>query len=240
MYIDKINEDFFLGLPNNKEVIEENTFKIDNYISNYENISDLDKIDAINTVYRVCLSNQEFIDIINKMNNSNYSKIVDIPTKMEFSDVTTYKNGRKYYYSPIVVKLVLTCVVGEEYSFNKDFSHDEIMSLVNNKIIYPFMIKSKNMLSHSDNYEKLYDIEGYDFEQVYVNHYGNYDFIPNENNSKYLLDVINSNVDRKTIISDMKRYLEELRNELSYSFWKLSNEEKDALMTLIKVYNKNK
>ncbi len=142
-------EDFEKGLNNIKM-----------YVEKYQDMSESDKYYFLLSVFNIYYSNEDMVKLINIMKKTNYTKVVDIPTKMETEYTESEGHGKDFSWWIERRHFNLICAANDDFNLeNKCYSYKELWHLINDGTIYPiyeYATKSrKKRVEDNESYESI-------------------------------------------------------------------------------------
>ena len=137
-------------------------------IRSWDELDDMTKYKLITNYYVIKCDLSDIYDLINMYNETNYSKVIDVPTKMEVEDFECEGHGKYFRYYTVHNRVHYICAIEDKKHLErrKVYSREELIDLINKKEIFPI----KNFLETL--YQSAEDKENYlreIFETVYLN-----------------------------------------------------------------------
>ena len=192
------------------------------YIESYQDMTDIEKYQLLNHIFNFYYNNEDMVNLLNLIKKTKYTKLVNIPTKMEISSTNTEGHGKDFSWWTVRNHYYLVCATLDSFSLTKEnYSYDELMELINNKIIYPMYFYSKK------NKRKIEDKESY--KEIK-------NFIEDEINGK-----LNQNLEEENVEAMDFEYIIKPNNEVIPSVLKLINKKlsNEELFSYIRYYFKD-
>lgn len=194
--------------------IKEELNYIRDYIDKYEGLSDEEKYNLLCHFFTFRLEEKDFIKLINLWHNKNYSKMIDIPTKMEEEYIESEGHGRDFSWWTIKNRTHLVCAVNQDFELEKGkYPYNRIMELIESGTIYPVYSYGKEISRYSTDKEEYKKISCFiDNEiEVYKEDYeSTYSFEIKEENIPLMMQYINQRLKPTEIFKGVKEYLREM------------------------------
>ena len=110
-------------------------------IYSWDELDDLTKFRLITQYFEVICDIQDVYNLINMYNNSNYSKVISIPTKMVLTDNEFEGHGDNFRYWKVYKRVHYICLTTKDVytkkliEKDKIYSREELLGLINKKIV---------------------------------------------------------------------------------------------------------
>ena len=134
----RLNREDYSGL-----LIQYEISNMKSLIYSWDELDDLTKFRLITQYFDVICDIQDVYTLINMYNNSNYSKVISIPTKMVLTDNEYEGHGDNFRYWKVYKRVHYICLTTEDVytkkmiEKDKIYSREELLSLIDKKIVYP-------------------------------------------------------------------------------------------------------
>ncbi len=216
----------YIGRASNEENAKEFKTRLQQYISILKEVieSDFDKLtdkelyELLSKVYGISLDEDDYLKMLSKLNNKQYTFIHRIPTTMTFKDRATEGHGRSFDWWEQLYQVYYLAATSDTFKFdyNKTYSKEEIKKLSADKSIALLKREEEAIDSNRDFIQEDYepiptldiDIEGY-----------------GDNISSFVLDnyslfgqLLRNKFTKKTVLKDMKKMIDDLSEEMQEIF----------------------
>lgn len=211
--------------------------KIDIFLNDFENLSDIEKYNLLTHFFSFYIEDNDLIELSNIINNSHFNKTISIPTKMEYFYITQNPdnslNKEKF-------QICLLCATENNFSLKTPkYTYDKIIELIETKKIYPISIETKKINKFS-NYHELYTPINTLIPNIISMKKevwdDNYTFIPTEQNIPLIIKLIENNISKKQLLEDIKFYILKLLNDFDRYKYMCTQEELAIQPILTKFY----
>ena len=217
----------------NTRVVSNEVYSIKEIINNWNDFSDEKKFKIISKYYDFRNDLDDVYTLINTSLDKNFSRIVDITTRMETEDVASSspKQDFKYWYTLNRVHFI--CLATQDVKIkNKNYSYRELLGMIRDNQILPITNYEEIIEKHIKDgepfrYIPLLDSYGISIEGLpiqtdedgeYIKDENNnlclyddyYDISINEKYTPYMMKMINESYSSTDIIKGAYRYLETL------------------------------
>lgn len=187
--------------------------------SDFNKLNDKQLYDLLSKIYYISLDENDYLEMLSKKNNREYTHIYDMPTTMTFISTATEGHGNGFDWWEQLYQVYYHVTTSNEFKFdyNKTYSKEEIRRLLSDKSIV--ILKSEHIAIDDaqdfvqENYEKIptlgMDIKNYsnNISQFVLDNYGLFGQLLRKRftKSKVLIDagkIINAlNMEMKDIFS---------------------------------------
>lgn len=216
----------YLGRASKSENTEIFKAKFKTYISTLKNVieSDIDKLTdkelykLLEKIYSISFDGEDYLEVLSKCNNKQYTYIHKIPTKMIFTDVKNKEHDGVFDWWNQIYQIHLFAATSDQFKFNDDkmYSIEEINELLSSGDIVILNYRAKAIDNNKefvqDNYESTspLDIE-------IMNHNNDMSkFI--SNNSSLFGELLRKRCTKKSILKDVGEFVNDLNREIKYVF----------------------
>ena len=134
----RLNREDYSGL-----LIQNEISNMRRLIYSWDELDNLTKFRLITQYFEVISDIQDVYNLINMYNNSNYSKVISIPTKMVLTDNEFEGHGDNFRYWKVYKRVHYICLTIKDVYTNKMiekdkiYSREELIGLIDKKIVYP-------------------------------------------------------------------------------------------------------
>ena len=134
----RLNREDYSGL-----LIQNEISNMRRLIYSWDELDDLTKFRLITQYFDVICDIQDVYNLINMYNNSNYSKVISIPTKMVITDNEYEGHGDNFRYWKVYKRVHYICLTTKDVytkkmiEKDKIYSREELLDLIDKKIVYP-------------------------------------------------------------------------------------------------------
>lgn len=212
----------YIGRASNKENAEEFKRQIQKYISalkeiveaNFDKLSDKDLYELLTKIYDIYLDEDDYLKMISKYNNKQYTFFHRIPTTITFYDTATEGHGRDFSWWQQLYQVYYIAATSDdmEFDYNKIYSKEEIKKMLHDKIIVILKKESKPI---GDNPKfKQEKFEAMPILDIDIKDYG-------DNMSKFVLnnfhlfgELLREEFTRRKVLKDMREFISILNKEI--------------------------
>lgn len=216
----------YIGRASDEENAEEFKTRLQQYISILKEVveSDFDKLtdkelyELLFKVYGISLDEDDYLKMLSKFNNKQYTFIHRIPTTMTFTGRATEGHGRSFDWWDQLYQVYYLAASSNTFKFdyNKTYSKEEIKKLSADKNIALLKREEEAIDSNKDFIQEEYepiptldiDIKGY-----------------SDNISKFVLNnyslfgqLLRKRFTKKAVLKDMRKMIDELTEEMQEIF----------------------
>jgi len=213
---------------------------IDNFLNNYETLNDIEKYKLLTHFYSFYIEDEDFVELINIKNNTNFNKIISIPTKMEYFYVKQEGCGKNSSLHKEKYEVNLLCVTNDSFVLKTPkYSYDKIMELIITNQIYPILKEDIEINRFSKFKEDYTPIDCLIPDQIYLEREvweDNYRFLATEENIPIIIKLIENTITYLEFLEDIKQYILKLINDFKYYEFICHQEEMEIKPILIKFY----
>ena len=212
----------YTGRVSNKENAEEFKRQIQKYISalkeiveaNFDTLSDKDLYKLLTKVYDIYLDKEDYLKIISKYNNKQYTSFHRIPTTITFYDTAKEGHGKNFSWWKQLYQVYYIAATSDdiEFDYNKIYSKEEIKKMLYVKNIV-ILQKETEPIEDNPNF-KQEKFEPLPILDIDIKDYGN-------NMSQFVLnnfylfgEVLREKFTRRKVLKDMKEFIEILNKEI--------------------------
>ena len=216
----------YIGRASDKENAEEFKTRLQQYISiskkvvesDFDKLTDKELYELLSKVYGISLDEDDYLKMLSKLNNKQYTFIHRIPTTMTFTGRATEGHGRSFDWWDQLYQVYYLAATSDtfEFDYNKTYSKEEIKKLSADKGIALLKREQEAIDSNIDFIQEEYeaiptldiDIKGY-----------------SDNKSKFVLDnyslfgqLLRKKFTKKTVLKDMRKMVDDLTEEMQEIF----------------------
>ncbi len=217
----------------NPHVVTNEVFNIKDIINNWDNYNDDKKYRIISKYYDFRYSIDDVFEIINSALDKEYTRIVDISTKMETESVDSkgHDDDFKWWYTYNRVHYI--CLATNDIKIeNKNYSREELTKMIDNNQILPItnyleILNESSKEKERFKYIRLLLSYGIDISDPLIAMDENGDYIKDKNNNliiedgyydirvkeeyiPYIVEMIEETITSNTIKKNAYYYLETL------------------------------
>ena len=214
----------YIGRASDEENAEEFKTRLQEYISLLKEVveSDFDKLtdkelyELLSKAYGISLDEDDYLEMLSKLNNKQYTFIHKIPTTMTFTDIATEGHGRSFDWWEQLYQVYYLAASSDTFKFdyNKTYSKKEIKKLTADKSIV-LLKREEEAIDSIRGQEKYEPIPTLDID---INGYG-------DNISKFVLNnyslfgkLLRKRFTKKTVLKDMREMIDDLTAEMQEIF----------------------
>ncbi len=205
----------------NNHVIANEIYTIKDVIYNWEHYSDDKKFRTISKYYILRNSIKDVYKIVNLSLNKEFSKLVDIPTKMETESIDSkgYDDNFQWWYTYNRVHYI--CLASNSINIkDKNYSREELIELINTNQILPVNNYLERIDKISQDREKYKYIRlllsyGIDVSEPLIAMNNNGEYMKDDNNNLILEDGYYDINIREDYIPNMINLIEENISDLT-------------------------
>ena len=165
----------------------------------YDELDANTRLSALSTLYSFTFKEDEYFQILNKAVGGNYSKIVELPSTVEVeNNYGSYVDKTRLY---IEFAAIDSFIVED-----KKYSSIEIENLISNKVLLPLNIIRRVIDEVSKDSETIDNIHDCYSDKLYFTKSNSNDdilIISNDKYSKYVMEYIDSHIDKKKMYKDL-------------------------------------
>lgn len=185
----------------------------------FKKLSDNEFYDLLCKVYDITLTEKDYLKILSKKNNKKYDKFSEINTYMTF--IGTAQEGHRRDFSwweqLYQIKYLIAVSKDTEIEYNTTLSKEEINKLIADKTIVIIGKRNKKRIYNLDINEPLEQFPitklNFDYYNSLYNHM--HGQIHKDENFQVAVALLRKKFTKKRILKDMKKYLEELLNNIN-------------------------
>ena len=198
---------------------------IDKLINQYDELNDGEKYYLLNRYYYIIYDIKDILALVNKINDTKYTKFVDLSTKMEVEYYDCKGNGSNFKWWPTYNKIHYICATNKNIELStNDYSYNKIVKMINNKTLFPIQSFTTEIDKYSSNREcfkriktlRYYgvSIDDLDFNNNNVNdlkmYNSHYNIDVDVSQVSAIMSLIENSIDKKMIYLNIKTYLNDL------------------------------
>lgn len=136
-------------------VVQNELNRIKNELRHWNRLDDEQKFKILSRYYLVKCDINDILELINRFNFTNYSQLVDISTKMETEDEDCIGHGKDFKWWTTYNKIHYICATQNRFNIEDiNYSRDELVNLVDNKIVLPITNYQEEINCPSQHREK--------------------------------------------------------------------------------------
>ncbi len=151
----------------------------------WNKLDDEKKFNLLNRYYLVKCSINDIFELINDINDTNYSQLVDLSTKMGWEKEKSTEPGEDFKWWTTNNKVHYICAIENRFNIDDiDYSKAELEDLAKSKIVLPittYLEEIKNPNQHFDefDYVRLLNTYGIDIGELKLDYDENGNFVKN-------------------------------------------------------------
>lgn len=216
----------YIGRASDEENAEEFKTRLQQYISILKEVieSDFDKLtdkelyELLSKVYAISIDEDDYLKMLSKLNNKQYTFIHRIPTTMTFTGRATEGHGRSFDWWDRLYQVYYRAATSNAFKFdyNKTYSKEEIKKLSANKSIALLKREEEAIDNNRDFIQE--DYEPIPTLDIDIKGYG-------DNISSFVLDnyslfgqLLRKRFTKKNVLKDMKKMIDDLTEEMQEIF----------------------
>lgn len=216
----------YIGRAGDEENAQEFKTRLQQYISilkevvesNFDKLTDKELYELLSKVYGISLDEDDYLKMLSKFNNKQYTFIHRIPTTMTFTDRATEGHGRSFDWWDQLYQVYYLAATSNTFKFddNKTYSKEEIKKLSADKSIALLKREEEAIDSNIDFIQE--DYEPIPTLDIDIKGYG-------DNISSFVLDnyslfgqLLRKRFTKKTVLKDMKKMIDDLTEEMQEIF----------------------
>lgn len=216
----------YVGRASDEENAEEFKTRLQQYISILKEVieSDFDKLtdkelyELLSKIYSISLDEDDYLKLLSKLNNKQYTFIHRISTTMTFNGIATKGHGRSFDWWKQLYQVYYLAATSDtfEFDYNKTYSKEEIKKLSADKSIALLKREEEAIDSNRDFIQE--DYEPIPTLDIDIKGYG-------DNISSFVLDnyslfgqLLRKKFTKKTVLKDMKKMIDDLTEEMQEIF----------------------
>lgn len=195
------------------------------FLHNYENMFNKLFLKIVLTFYNVSLEDEDYLEIIERITNQKYTKIINIKTNMTYSYLHTEGRGRDFSYWDVHKRVGLTVAVKDDFEEKDSYSREEILELQSKNELYPLEENSKEYYDADftkEPYKRIPTLKGSIFEaeqqfDLYNRFSEDYNLNFINVNGEYIdiiVDILRERISINDIFSTMKKYVKNLLDDI--------------------------
>jgi len=213
MHIDIYNSDSKIDFGEERCIQNNELDYVKKFIDSYDSLELKEKYELLNHFFSFELEGKDFIELINMKHDRNYTRMIDIPTKMESEYKASEGHGRDFNSWTVKIRTYLVCAVYDDFKLEKTkYSYDDIKELIECKKIYPidsYGVEIGKYSKDKEDYKAINKFIGNEIE-IYKSHYsGGYNFNVKDEDIPLIMEYINKNITKDDIFKGVKTYLKE-------------------------------
>ena len=198
--------------------------------SDLTKLSDKEFYELLNEFYGICLGSEDYLKMLSKYYNKQYTSINKIPTTMTYTSIATEKFAKKFDWWEQLYQVYYFAATSEQvmFDYNKVYSKKEIKKLVSDKDIIILKEETEPIGNQKKFTRQKYElIPSLDFnmDECYSSSYTIPEFFLD--NSNLIGELLRKEVTKRTILKDMRNTVFDLTHEISDIL--LSTKSKDSL-----------
>lgn len=217
----------YIGRASDEENTETFKTKIQEYISilkevvesDFDKLNDKELFELLSKVYNISLVEEDYLKILSKYNNKNYTFIHRIPTTMTYTGRATEGHGRSFDCWEQLYQVYYLVATSDtfEFDYNKTYSKEELKKLISNKSIVIIKQEEKAIDSDKDfiqeKYESMHTLDGINTKE----HRDNMSqFVLN--NYNLFGELLRKKFTKKSVLNDLKKIIDDLNYEIQEIF----------------------
>ena len=210
---------------------EENAFQFEREVKNYistikeiveidfSRLTDRELYELLTKIYNISLDDKDYLEILSKRYNKEYTHFYRIPTTFTFYDIKQEGHGTNFSWWQQLYQIYYNVAATGDVNFdyNKIYNKEEIKELVDSNNIILLKQESEEIIDNQEfpkeEYEELAVLN------IDINDYGNNisQFIIN--NYQLFGKLLRENFPKKKVLSDMKKLINDLQDDMDVLFY---------------------
>lgn len=216
------------------------------FVESYDDLNDFEKYELLTHFLYLRYNSQDILNLVNIKENHNYTRLVDIPTKMEYEvehledDWSTWTNINRAIY---------TCATHDTFELEETiYSYEELQNLIKHFVVSPIAVYNMSINDYTKDKEKYQHISTFisvwndGYINVDVDEYGDWRnrliIKPKEQGIPIMIKYLEKAISHEELFGYIKKSFKELLDRLKY-FGYYTKEEIDTYNELMDYYNKN-
>lgn len=217
----------YIGRSSDEENAEAFKNEVKNYIStikeiveaDFDGLTDKELSELLTKVYNIYLDDKDYLEILSKRYNKEYTHFYRIPTTLTFYDTKQEGQGINFSWWPQLYQIYYNVVATNDVNFdcNKIYTKDEIKEMVDTKDIVILKQESEEIMDNQE-FEKE-EYEELSILDIDINDYGNNisQFIIN--NYQLFGEILRKKFTKKNVLNDMKKLINDLEDDINAIFY---------------------
>lgn len=186
--------------------------------SDFDKLTDKELYELLSKVYSITLDEKDYLKMLSKYNDKNYTFIHRIPTTMTFTSRATEGHGRSFDWGDQLYQVYYLAATSDTFKFdyNKTYSKEEIKKLLSDKSI-AILKQAEEAINDSQNFVKE-TFEPLPTLDIDIKNYG-------DNISQFVLnnyslfgELLRKKFTKKIVLKDMKKIINELNEKIQEIF----------------------
>ena len=189
--------------------------------TDFDQLNDSELYYLLSNLYSIVLTEEDILEVLSKKNNRNYTKTWHMHTNMKYDGIVKENNGKTvdWWKQPY---RVYYCVASDENTYsllnvNKDYSKDEIKSLLENGDIIILKEEKQKIYSYKDD-KKYEDYEKISNLDVSINNWMNLQKMLDNDDIKEFGKILRRTFTKKKIMQDALEYIKDMDYDLDLIF----------------------
>lgn len=216
----------YIGRASDEENAEAFKTKVQEYInilkkvteSDFDKLTDKELYELLSKVYSITLDEKDYLKMLSKYNDENYTFIHRIPTTMTFTSRATEGHGRSFDWWDQLYQVYYLAATSDTFKFdyNKTYSKEEIKKLLSDKSI-AILKQEEEAINGSQNFVKE-TFEPLPTLDIDIKNYGDNISQFVLNNYRLFGELLRKKFTKKIVLKDMKKIINELNEEMQEIF----------------------
>ena len=217
----------YIGRSSDEENAEEFKREVKNYIStineivevDFDRLTDKELYELLTKVYNIYLDDKDYLEMLSKRYNKEYTRFYRIPTTFTFYDTKQEGHGINFSWWPQLYQIYYNVVATNDVNFecNKIYTKDEIKEMVDTKNIVILKQESEEIMNNPE-FEKE-EYEELPILDIDINDYGNNISRFIINNYQLFGKRLREKFTKKNVLNDMKKLINDFQDDINAIFY---------------------
>ena len=184
----------------------------------FDNSTDKELYELLTKVYNIYLDDKDYLEILSKINNKQYTHYYRIPTTITFYGTKQEGHGNNFSWWQQLYQVYYNVVATSDVNFdcNKIYTKDEMKEMVETKNIVILKQETAEITDYPE-FEKE-EYEDLPILNIDINDYGNNlpEFIIN--NYQLFGELLRKKFTKQKVLKDMKKSINDLQYDINVLF----------------------
>ena len=217
----------YIGRSSDEENAEEFKREVKKYIStikeivevDFDRLTDKELYELLTKVYNIYLDDKDYLEMLSKRYNKEYTRFYRIPTTFTFYDTKQEGHGINFSWWPQLYQIYYNVVATNDVNFecNKIYTKDEIKEMVDTKNIVILKQESEEIMNNPE-FEKE-EYEELPILDIDINDYGNNISRFIINNYQLFGERLREKFTKKNVLNDMKKLINDFQDDINAIFY---------------------
>ena len=217
----------YIGRSSDEENAEEFKREVKKYIStikeivevDFDRLTDKELYELLTKVYNIYLDDKDYLEMLSKRYNKEYTRFYRIPTTFTFYDTKQEGHGINFSWWPQLYQIYYNVVATNDVNFecNKIYTKDEIKEMVDTKNIVILKQESEEIMNNPE-FEKE-EYEELPILDIDINDYGNNISRFIINNYQLFGKRLREKFTKKNVLNDMKKLINDFQDDINAIFY---------------------